>query len=89
MDWFEKEEAYDRIYASGKQAKDLWQYIPSKLSGAVSHCDISLDGYWIYLNEGWSAYDHGKDCGIIHEYNIPDLKDAIKTIAFTNRKAEI
>lgn len=76
-DWFEQEESFD--YRSRKSA-DLWQYIPKKLYPAVEDVMIDSDGYWIYLIEGWSAYDHGSDCGTIHEYTIKGLKSAIKTI---------
>ena len=86
MDWFGKEEAYSRVYNSGRQAKDIWQYIPRKLSTAVSHCVVDSDGYWIYLNEGWGAYDKDADCGVIHDYNIPDLKASIKTIGKTDKR---
>ena len=86
MDWFEKEAAYERTYAAGKQAKAISRYIPDKWWKAINGCSIESDGYWIYLNEGYTAYDHGEDCGIIHEYNIADLKAAIKTIKYTNGK---
>ena len=75
--WHEKEESFD--YRSRKSA-DLWQYIPKKFYPAVDHVTIDSDGYWVYLEEGWSAYDHGSDCGVIHEYTIAGLKEAIKTI---------
>ena len=75
--WHEAEESFD--YRSRKST-DLWQYIPKKFHPAVADTLIDTDGYWIYLEEGWSAYDHGSDCSIIHEYNISDLRVAIKTI---------
>ena len=80
MEWWEKEVAYEKAYSSGRQAKDLWKYIPEKLTEAVDETDVDLDGYWIYLKEGWLAYDGGEDCKQIHEYTITDLKAAIKTI---------
>jgi len=82
-EWWEKEEAYQQAYRQGKVCTWLWKYIPDRLAEAVAWVDTNLDGYWIYLNnedEGWRAYDHAEDCGIIHEYNISDLKEAIKTI---------
>lgn len=83
MTWAEKEEAYARVYSSGRQATDLYKYIPEKAMEGVTDAFSDLDGYWIHLDHeegGWVAYDGGSDCGIIHEYNITDLKKAIKTI---------
>ena len=80
MEWWEKEEAFESVYSKGRQAKNLWRYIPDKISKAVEETDVDPDGYWIYLNDGYVAYDGGEDCHIIHEYNITDLKKAIKTI---------
>lgn len=79
MNWTEKEYAWERTYESGRIARDIEKYIPQRLSIAVSFTSIG-DGYWIYLNDGWEAYDGGSDCHTIHEYRISDLKDAIKTI---------
>ena len=79
-----KEDAYARSYRSGKVCTNLWHYIPQKLAEAVTNCVTDSDGYWLWLDHeegGWSAYDHGEDCGIIHEYTIEDIKNAIKTIA--------
>ena len=86
MEWFEKESAYAERYASGKIATNLWKFIPAKLDEAVYDAFADADGYWIYLNSeaGWRAYDHADDCGLIHEYTISDLKDAIKTIERIN-----
>jgi len=81
MNWYEKEPAYDKAYRAGKVSRDIYKYIPRKLSEAIDDCVIDPDGYWVYLNPGWSAYDHDVDCRIIHEYSIADLKQAIKTIA--------
>lgn len=62
----------------------LWQCIPDKFIKAVEDVYISPNEddkkYWIYLKEGWVAYDGGDDCGIILEDTIKDLKAAIKTI---------
>lgn len=80
MKWWEKETAYEAVYASGRQAKDLWKYIPEKLKEGVTDAFSDSDGYWIMLDENHVAYDGGSDCGMIHEYNIADLKAAIKTI---------
>ena len=84
MDWYEKEDAYCIAFENGRVCTNLWKYIPKKLMGAVTNCVTDSDGYWIWLDHkegGWSAYDHGDDCGIIHEYTIADLKAAIKTIS--------
>lgn len=76
-EWWEKEDSYD---SRTRKCADIWKYIPKKLYPAVADTLIDDDGYWIYLEEGWSAYDHGSDCSVIHEYNISDLRAAIKTI---------
>lgn len=84
MDWAEKEYRYQEQFRSGKQAKNIWKYIPASVACHVDKAFSDSDGYWIWLendDEGcWRAYDGGEDCGIIHEYTIADLKDAIKTI---------
>lgn len=85
MEWWEKESAYEDQFRSGRQAKNLWKYIPQKLCEAVSEAYSDSDGYWIHLNEGWIAYDGGNDCGIIHCYTINDLKADIKTIRKADR----
>lgn len=69
MTWEEKKEAYEKVYKSGRQAIDLYKYIPEKIIERVTNAFSDDEGYWIWL-----------DCGIIHEYNITDLKEAIKTI---------
>ena len=79
-DWFEKEYDYEQLYASGRQAKNIWKYIPASISFRVAEAFSDSDGYWIYLDSRSTAYDGGEDCGVIHEYTIADLKDAIKTI---------
>ncbi len=81
--WADKEAIYENIYRSGRQAKDIWKYIPQKYHEGVTNAFSDSDGYWIWLNHeegGWIAYDGGEECGIIHEYTIVDLMDAIKTI---------
>jgi len=83
MEWFKKEANYEKVYRSGRQARNLWQYIPAHLACHVTKAFSDIDGYWIWLdNEDgcWRAYDGGEDCGIIHEFTIADLKKAIKTI---------
>lgn len=80
MEWFEKEQAYtDRCRTKGIPA-DVWKYVPKKYSDAVYDAHADEDGYWLYLDEGYRAYDHAEDCGVIHEYTVADLKEAIKTI---------
>ena len=71
---------FEMIYRQGRECKFLWTYIPKRIENAIQMVNVNCDGYWIYLNEGWVAYDGADDCGTIHEYNIKDLKSAIKTI---------
>ena len=78
--WWEKEGAYQQVYSAGKQAKSISQYIPDAKVEAVAETLIDSDGYWVFLEEGWTAYDGGEDCRTIHEYSIVDLRAAIKTI---------
>lgn len=88
MEWFEKEAAYDELYRQGRQAKDIYKYIPEKFREGVTEAFSDSDGYWIWLDHeigGWVAYDGGEDCGMIHEYTIADLKAAIKTIRRTKK----
>ena len=80
MTWAEKEERYSRQYAAGKVSTNLWKYIPYKYWNGIYSAYTDADGYWITLDSTHTAYDGGEDCGIIHEYTIADLKDAIKTI---------
>lgn len=61
-------------------SNNVFRYIPKKYYVAIDDAFTDSDGYWIYLKNGFAAYDGGEDCGVIHEYNIQDLKDAIKTI---------
>lgn len=67
----------------------IWHCIPKRLEDAVEFVTYRAsygnsfndsDKYWIYLNEGWVAYDGGEDCRTIHENSIKALKAAIKTI---------
>lgn len=83
MDDSFKEEKYNDLYRGGRQAIDIWKYIPKKVREGVTDAFSDCDGYWIYLDHeegGWVAYDGAEDCGGIHEYTIADLKEAIKTI---------
>lgn len=80
-----KEEAYYDAFRAGRTAKNIWKYVPAKLlsCGAVTNAVADSDGYWVWLDfeeGGWRAYDHGSDCGVIHEYTIKDLREALKTI---------
>ena len=78
---FEKEEAFDIKWANGTVSKDIRKYIPDKIGfDAVQNAFTDRYGYWIWLEDGWTAYDGFEDCGQIHEYTIADLKAAIKTI---------
>lgn len=83
--WAAKVEAYDDAFMDGRTARNIWKYIPAKLisCGAVTNAIVDSDGYWVWLDfeeGGWRAYDHGSDCGMIHEYTIKDLKEALKTV---------
>ena len=76
MDWWKKEQRYEELFASGRQAKDLWKYIPESLIEAIEETAIDSDGYWIYLNEGWNMDGER----VIHTYTILDLKEDINDI---------
>ncbi len=80
MEWYEKEQAFADRLNSGKISADIWRYIPKKLMGCIEDAYINDDGYWIYLAEGYTAYDGGSDSSTIHEYMIADLREAIKSI---------
>lgn len=75
-EWWEKEAAFEAAYASGRCAKDLWKYIPNRLVEAVDETNVDLDGYWIYLKDGWNM-DGEKT---IHCYTVADLKEDIRRI---------
>lgn len=75
--WWEKEFRFEN---NSRPATNLWKYIPERLKSAVDECSTDSDGYWVYLENGYVAYDGGEDCWVIHEYTITDLKAAIKTI---------
>ena len=88
MNWYDKESAYEQKYRNGTVATDLWKYIPQSKMQGVKDAFSDSDGYWIFLDheEGnWFAYDAYEDGGIIHEYTIADLKNAIKTIRKVER----
>lgn len=76
---------FETRFNQGNRSYDISKYIPKKLydAGAIQHACIDSDGYWIYLNEGWHAYDGADDCATIHECTIKDLKDAVKGISYT------
>lgn len=80
MTEWQKQEAYEELFAEGRQAQNLWKYIPQSKADAVADAFSDSDGYWLYLEEGCVAYDGAEDCGIIHEYTVEDLRRAIKTI---------
>lgn len=82
MDWADKEASYSRRWSKGTQCRCPEKYIPMRLikAGAVGLVCVDADGYWIYLTEGWTAYDGGEDCGVIHDYLITDLKESIRSI---------
>lgn len=83
MDWFDKQERYEQRWNAGQIDSDIWKYIPGKYNEAVTDAFADSDGYWVWLDNepgGWRAYDGGEDCGIIHEYTVADLREAIKTI---------
>lgn len=85
MEYWKKEETYADLYRAGRQATNLWKYIPQKTLSGVTNAFSDSDGYWIWLDENYVAYDGGPDCGIIHEYTITDLKAAIKSIRPSKR----
>lgn len=86
MSEFDKIIQYEDLYRQGRQAKDLWKYIPKKLEDAVDDTAIDSDGYWIYLAhwDGWTCYDGGEENIMIHCYTIKDLIEDIKTIRKEN-----
>lgn len=76
MEWWKKEYQFEQTFNSGRHAKNLWKYIPERLTDAIDDTAVDSDGYWIYLNDGWN--EDGERT--IHVYNITDLKNAIKGI---------
>lgn len=84
----DKEDRYIERYKNGQVCTNIWQYIPYKVMEGVTNAFADSDGYWIWLDYeegGWVAYDGGEDCGIIHEFTMADLKEAIKTIRKVKR----
>lgn len=79
MNW-EKQGRFENRRRNGTDAANLWKYVPKKLKDAIDDVWVDPDGYWVYLNEGYTAYDHGSDCGTIHECTIADLREAFKTV---------
>lgn len=81
MELHEKIYAFEARYSQGRHCRDISKLIPSGLTEAVDEWYVNSDGYWLYVKEGWTAYDGGSDvCHTIHEYTVEDLKSAIKTI---------
>lgn len=76
MEWWQKEQSFADTFASGRQATNLWKYIPNRLVEAIDETAVDSDGYWIYLRDGW----HEDGESTIHVYNIADLKNAIRNI---------
>lgn len=72
----EKEEEFERRYASGRACRDPQKYIPAGLEEAIDDITVDNDGYWAYINPGWS--DDGDR--IIHAYTIMDLKEGLANI---------
>ena len=81
-EWWEKEAAFERTFNAGRAVTNLWKYIPVKILPAIEDCTVNSDGYWVYLADGWRAYDLAEDCGQIHVYNIADLKEDLKTVRY-------
>lgn len=79
-EWYEKEQRFEKAFFDGKIPTSIWKYIPDNLMDAIADTAVTSDGYWVYLNEGWRAYDHAEDCGTIHTYTIADLRNDLKTI---------
>lgn len=81
---WQKEREYGERWNAGRiNGRDLWRYVPQKVAEGVTDIFADSDGYWVWLDHedgGWVAYDGAEDCGMIHEYTIADLRDAIKTI---------
>ena len=82
LEWFEKEDEYEKRWASGRVPDrwKLWNYIPKSKHAFIDDVHADSDGYWIWLDEDHVAYDGGEDCRIIHEYTLADLREAAKTI---------
>lgn len=72
----EKEEEFERRYKNGRICGDPRKYIPAGLEEAVDDITVDSDGYWAYINPGWS--DDGDR--IIHAYTIKDLKEGLANI---------
>lgn len=81
MEWFEKEEAFEKRWCAGRINPDkIWKYIPASKQAFVTFASVDSDGYWVGLDEDHVAYDGGEDCRTIHEHTVSDLIEAIKTI---------
>ncbi len=77
---WELECEWEDRFRQGRYSKDIWKYIPQGIREGISYAGVDSDGYWIYLEPEWTAYDGDSDCGVIHDYTIELLKDSIKTI---------
>lgn len=76
MEWWEKEAAFEERYSRGQVTDDLWKYIPEKLMDAVCDTAVDQDGYWVYLEEGWTMDGDNT----IHTHTIADLRADIRRI---------
>ena len=75
-----KEDVYADVYRAGRQAKNVWRYIPIDKQEGVTNAFSDSDGYWVWLDGDHVSYDGGEDCGMIHEYTVADLIAAARTI---------
>ena len=80
VDDFDPESKFDMVWRNGRAATNLWKYIPNRVIDGVADATVDSDGYWIYLESGWTSRDGGEDCRTIHAYSIKELKEDIKTI---------
>lgn len=80
MEWWEREISFQDTLERGRQAKNIWKYIPKKYREGIENAFTDSDGYWIWLDEQHEAYDGGEDCHMVHEHRISDLIEAVRTI---------
>lgn len=69
--------------------KDLkiMRYIPESKQSAVREAFHDNDGYWIYLNKEWNADNMDKNCTVISQDTIAELRYQIAGIRkFTNEE---
>lgn len=62
----------------------IGKYVPKKYREAIKEVHKDIDGYWVYLEEGFISTTTEVDC--IHEYSIADVKRQFKTIERTDSK---